>query len=226
MQLPTLHRWDVDPTDALELQRALALRVDVTARLERWTTVAAADVAYETTSDLLYAAVVVVRADTLEVIERASAVGKVRFPYVPGLFSFRETPPILEAFEKLQVRPDVVMCDGQGIAHPRRLGLASHLGLWLELPTIGCAKSCLCGTHDEPGSNRGDRAPLVDGSEVIGAVVRTCDRVRPVYVSPGHLCDLDGAVDLVLATSGKYRIPEPARLADSYVNALRRAGAR
>jgi deoxyribonuclease V len=223
MEFASLHSWDVDPAEARALQVSLASQVDVTTPLGPWQTVAAADVSYNKFSEWLYAAVVVVRAETLEVIERVGVVGKATFPYVPGLLSFREAPVVLDAFRKLTTRPDVVLCDGQGIAHPRRIGLASHLGLWLDLPTIGCAKSLLCGKFDEPGPVRGDRSPLVDRGEVVGSVVRTRSRVSPVYVSPGHRCDLEGAVAVTLDTSVKYRLPVPARMAHVYVNELRRA---
>jgi deoxyribonuclease V len=223
MEIASLHSWDVDPAGARALQQSLAAQVDVSTPLGPWQTVAAADVSYNKFSEWLYAAVVVVRAGTLEVIERVGVVGKATFPYVPGLLSFREAPVVLDVFRKLTTRPDVVLCDGQGVAHPRRIGLASHLGLWLDLPTIGCAKSLLCGTFDEPGPERGDRSPLVDRGEVIGSVVRTRSRVSPVYVSPGHRCDLEGAVTVTLATSVKYRLPVPARMAHVFVNELRRA---
>ena len=171
-----------------------------------------------------YAAVVVLRVGTWEVIEQSGMIAEARFPYVPGLLSFREAPPVIEAFRKLTVRPDVLVCDGQGIAHPRRLGLASHLGLWLGIPTIGCAKSWLCGEYQEPGPERGDWSPLTDCGELIGAVVRTRTKVKPLYVSPGHLCDLDSAMATVLATATKYRQPITTRVAHDFVNALRRKG--
>ena len=145
MQLAERHSWDVDPAQAQALQEALAAEVDVSTPLGPWETVAAADVSYNKYSEWLYAAVVVLRAGTLELIERVGVAGEARFPYVPGLLSFREAPPVLEAFRRLQTVPDVILCDGQGIAHPRRIGLASHLGLWLERPTIGSAKSRLWG---------------------------------------------------------------------------------
>jgi deoxyribonuclease V len=212
----------MDTTQARALQSALAARVDASTPLGPWQTVAAADVSYDKQSDALYAAVVVVQAGSFELIERVGLAGKATFPYVPGLLSFREAPVVLEAFRRLATLPDVVLCDGQGLAHPRRIGLASHLGLWLELPTIGCAKSLFCGTHDEPGPNRGDRSLLIDGGEVIGSVVRTRSRVKPVYVSPGHRCDLEGAIAVTLATTVKYRLPVPAQMAHAYVNELRR----
>jgi deoxyribonuclease V len=223
VEFSPLHSWDVDPAAARKLQASLAAQVDVSTPLGPWRTVAAADVSFNKYSDWLYAAVIVVHAGTFEVIERVGVVGKTTFPYVPGLLSFREAPVVLDAFRRLTTRPDVVLCDGQGIAHPRRIGIASHIGLWLGLPTIGCAKSLLCGSYDEPRPDRGDRSPLVDRGEVIGAVVRTRSRVSPVYVSPGHLCDLEGAVAVTLATAVKYRLPAPARMAHEYVNELRRA---
>ncbi|MBV8268736.1 MAG: endonuclease V [Planctomycetaceae bacterium] len=223
MEFRERHSWDVDPSQARALQEALAAEVVVSTPLGPWETVAAADVSFNKYSEWLYAAVVVLRARTLELIERVGVAGAARFPYVPGLLSFREAPPVLEAFRRLQTVPDVVMCDGQGIAHPRRIGLASHLGLWLERPTIGSAKSWLWGTYDEPGPNRGDRSPLVGRGEVVGSVVRTRSRVKPVFVSPGHLCDIEGAVAVVLATSVKYRVPVPIQMAHNFVNEIRRA---
>jgi deoxyribonuclease V len=223
LDITPLHSWDMDPSAARALQLSLAARVDVSTPLGPVETVAAADVSFNKQSDQLYAAVVVVRAKTFEPIERVGVVGKATFPYVPGLLSFREVPVVLEAFRKLSTRPDVVLCDGQGIAHPRRIGLASHLGLWLDLPTIGCAKSLLCGDYAEPGPSRGARSPLVDKGEVIGAVVRTRRLVKPLFVSPGHRCDLEGAVAVTLATTAKYRLPIPSRMAHAYVNEIRRA---
>jgi deoxyribonuclease V len=166
--------------------------------------------------------VVVVRAGTSEVIERSCVVTEVRFPYIPGLFSFREAPPVIEAFRALKQAPDVLLVDGQGIAHPRRIGLASHLGLWLGIPTIGCAKSRLIGEHEEPAPQRGTWTPLLDSGETIAAVLRTRDHVKPVYVSPGHLCNLESAIQIVLQSALKYRLPVPAQLAHQYVNDLRR----
>jgi deoxyribonuclease V len=223
VKIEKLHDWDLTTTEARELQERLAARVDVTTPLPACELVAAADVSYNKKSEWLYASVVVTRAGTFEVIERVGVVGRARFPYVPGLLSFREAPPVLEAFEKLKVAPDVVLCDGQGFAHPRRAGWACHLGLWLGIPTVGCAKSRLCGTYDEPGPKRGDRSPLVDRGEVVGSVVRTRDRVKPLFVSSGHRCGLEGAVALVLATAVKCRVPVPARMAHVYVNEIRRA---
>ena len=194
-----------------------------TTPLRPWRTLAAADVSFDRGGDTLFAAVVVVEAENFAVVERVGLASPARFPYVPGLLSFREAPALLEVFDRLKTRPDVVLCDGQGLAHPRRLGIACHLGLWLDLPTIGCAKSRLCGQFEEPGPIRGDRSPLVDQADVVGAVLRTRDRVAPLFVSPGHRCDLEGAVSLVMATTRKLRLPIPTRLAHDYVNEVRRA---
>lgn len=218
------HSWDLTTAEARDLQVRLAARLQTKSKLPPLDTVAGADVSYDLRGKWLYAAVVVLRAGTWEVIERSGIVAEARFPYVPGLLSFREAPPVIEAYKKLSVRPDVLICDGQGIAHPRRLGLASHLGLWLGIPTIGCAKSRLCGEYPEPGPDRGDWSPLTDHGEVIGAVLRTRTNVKPLFVSPGHLCDLDSAIATVLAAATKYRQPITTRLAHQFVNDLRRPG--
>jgi deoxyribonuclease V len=223
MEIAPRHAWDLDAVEARALQVELAREVDVTTPLGPYRVIAAADVSFDRGGEELYAAVVVVRAGSFELIERVGLAGPAAFPYVPGLLSFREAPALIEAFRRVRARPDVVLCDGQGVAHPRRLGIASHVGLWLGLPTVGCAKSLLCGSYDEPGPNRGERSPLVHRGEVVGAVVRTRDRVAPLFVSPGHLCDLEGAVSLVLATTVKYRLPVPSRMAHDFVNQVRRA---
>jgi deoxyribonuclease V len=220
----SLHSWNLDTAEARALQLKLAAQVDTTRPLSPPATVGGADVSYNKYDPRLYAAVVVVRADTLEVIERSGTMSEATFPYVPGLLSFREAPAVIEAYGKLTVRPDVLLCDGQGIAHPRRLGLASHLGLWLGIPTIGCAKSWLFGKYEEPGPARGDWSPLTDGDETIGAVLRTRARVKPLFVSPGHLCNLEGAIAAVMAATRTVRLPVPSGMAHQYVNDLRRQG--
>ena len=216
------HSWECPPAQARLLQDELASRVKLEGDLRGWRTVAAADSSYDRGSNWISAGVVVMRRGTWEVIEQAVVTVEVPFPYIPGLLSFREVPPLLRCFERISAPIDVVLCDGQGRAHPRRFGLACHLGLWLNLPTIGCAKSRLCGEFIEPGPSRGDRAPLVDGSETIGAVVRTRAGTRPLFVSPGHLCTLDAAVAVLLDCQSKYRLPIPARHAHELVNQERR----
>ena len=161
----------------------------------------------------------------LEVIETAGHVARARFPYVPGYLSFREIPVLLGAFRKIRRRPDLVVCDGQGVAHPRRFGLASHLGLVLGMPSIGCAKSRLVGDHDEPRRERGSSVPLIFEGREVGAVVRTRDGVAPLYVSPGHRIDVEGAARLVLSCCRGVRLPEPTRRAHMEVNVLRTRGA-
>lgn len=217
-----MHRWDLDPAAARALQVELAARVDTSTPPGAFETVAAADVSFDRGSPILFAAVVVWEVASGAILERAGVVDRASFPYVPGLLSFREAPAILRAFSMLKLRPDLALCDGQGTAHPRRLGVASHIGLWLDVPTVGVAKSRLCGTHAEPGPERGDRAPLVDKGEVIGDVLRTRRGVKPLYVSPGHRVDREGAVAAVMACLGKYRLPIPSRLAHEAVNELRR----
>jgi deoxyribonuclease V len=223
MKIESLHDWEVSTAEARLLQIELAARVDTTTPLGPWRYVAAADASYTRGDTRMYAAVVVVDllSDMAEV-ERVGVESPISFPYVPGLLTFREAPPVLEAFRRLQTVPDVVLFDGQGIAHPRRIGLASHVGLWLGLPTIGCAKSRLCGTHIEPGPRRGSLEPLEDQGEQIGVALRTRDRIKPLYVSVGHRITLDDAVAVVLATAPRVRLPEPARLAHGAVNDLRR----
>lgn len=222
MNFPTLHSWDLDTKAAIALQRELASRVVLKNRLpEKVRLVAGVDVSYEKHGDRFYAGVVVLTFPDLEPVEEQTAIATVSFPYIPGLLSFRELPVLLAAFRKLEVQPDLVLVDGQGIAHPRRFGLACHLGLWLDLPTIGCAKSRLVGEGEEPGIEAGSHEPLVDGDKVIGALLRTRTGVRPMYISPGHGVDMALAVDWALRCCRGYRLPEPTRQAHLLTNRLR-----
>jgi deoxyribonuclease V len=225
MHIEQLHSWDISAAAAVKLQKELAQRVDTLAPLGEYRRVAGADVSYNRFSDIMYAAVVVLRADDAAVIEVQYAVRETQFPYVPGLLSFREAPALLEAFGRVQNQPDVVLFDGQGIAHPRRIGIAAHLGLFLETPTVGCGKSLLCGEFKEPGPQAGDLSPLKSRTgDIIGQVVRTKDHVKPIFVSPGHRIDLGSAVRVALEMCRGYRLPEPTRLAHQYVNEARRRG--
>ncbi|MCI0341110.1 MAG: deoxyribonuclease V [Planctomycetales bacterium] len=223
MRVARLHRWDLSPRAAVALQRRLAARVVARHPRGPFRLVAGGDLAYDERSGRHVACVVLWDLATGAVVEEATAVGRTAFPYVPGLLSFREAPTLLDAFRRLRRRPDAVLCDGQGLAHPRRFGLACHVGLHLGVPTAGCAKSLLVGEHGELGSRRGSSAPLVHRGEVVGLALRTRDRVRPVYVSVGHRISLEAARDLVLACGRGFRIPEPTRLADLRVASLRRA---
>jgi len=229
MHYDWLHDWDLTPTEAVALQKELRERVRIEPLPKRISLVAGTDVSFKKHSDEVFAAIVVIRLPSLEVVATAGVKTTATFPYIPGLFSFREAPPLLEAWEKLDVRPDVVMVDGQGIAHPRRVGIASHLGLLIDVPTIGCAKSVLVGKYEEPGEEAGSHTPMVHKGETIGAALRTRDRVSPVYVSPGMGADIASSVDLAMKCvrgyaegKSRYRIPDPTRQAHLFANALRR----
>jgi deoxyribonuclease V len=219
-----LHEWGMTPREAVELQRSLRERVRLAPLTKKVRTVAGCDISFNKFSPVVWAGVVVMSLPSLEVVEEVGVVSETKFPYVSGLLSFREAPSVLEAWAKLKTEPDAVMFDGQGIAHPRRIGIASHVGLMLDRPTFGCAKSVLVGKYEEPGEERGSWSPLVDpkNNETVGAALRTKTRTNPIYVSPGHLIDIAGAIGLALACDGGYRQPEPTRRAHNLVNALRR----
>ena len=208
-----LHRWDVSVAEAIDIQRGLAGKVVRKGRLRAAELIAGVDVSGANRDGMARGAIVVLRYPSLEVVERSVVAMEAGFPYVPGLLSFREMPLIIAACRQLSTTPDLFVVDGQGLAHPRRLGLASHLGLVLDVPTIGCAKSILCGKHGDLGDEPGDRAPLVDNSETVGAALRTKRHVKPVYISIGHMIGLDEACRWVLACCKGYRLPEPTRLA-------------
>ena len=221
MHIPHLHDWPNTESEAIELQKQLAGRIDVSRPLTTFDLVAGCDIAYHLTEPILFAAVVVVRVSDRAVIETRTTTKEVNFPYIPGLLSFREIPALLTAFTELRHSPNAVMLDGQGIAHPRRFGLACHLGLWLGLPCLGCAKSWLTGEYSEPGQEAGDATPLTVGDEVVGSVMRSAAGANPVFVSPGHLIDIASANAVVRATLSGYRHPTPTREAHMAANALR-----
>ncbi len=224
MEFAELHRWDLDRQAAVELQRQLAGQVCLQVRqLPRLRLIAGVDVSCRWQSNQFHAAVVVLSFPELQPVVTATASAISNFSYLPGLLSFRELPVILQAFRQLPVVPELILADGQGIAHPRGIGLASHLGLWLGLPTIGCAKSRLFGSHDPVDQKRGEQQPLYSPQgEKIGLVLRTRDRVKPLYVSPGHLINVEQTAELVLACGKGYRLPEPTRLAHLASNQQRR----
>ena len=220
---PVPHSWSLTPRHAIAVQKRMAARVvqDPPSRAIRF--VAGLDAAFSPDGKWCLSAAVLWDMQERQIVEQHTAARRLRFPYIPGLLSFREVPALLGALRKFKQRPDAVMCDGQGRAHPRRFGIACHVGVILGLPAIGCAKSRLIGRHTEPGFARGDHAALTDKGEVIGAVLRTQTGIRPVYVSVGHRLDLGTAQEVVLRCAFRYRIPEPTRLADRLVAALRRA---
>ncbi len=211
---------NLNESDARQLQLALAKKVQLTRLPGEIQFVAGVDVAYPATKEIVIAAIVVLDAVTLAVVETSTTEQKVNFPYVPGLFSFRELPPVVAAFNKLQTIPDIIVCDGHGIAHPRRFGLASHLGVIVDLPCIGCAKTTLLPSGESPGPARGDSADIELNGEVVGCSLRTQDGVNPVFVSPGHKITLQESLDWVLHLCPKYRLPETTRQADQEVKKL------
>lgn len=223
MRFPDLHPWELTPQEAVAVQANLADRIVLRDTLpDRVRLVAGVDVSYQRRAERFHGAVVLIDLTTAAIVETASASADGRFPYVPGLLSFRELPVLLQAFRTLRTLPEVVLVDGQGTAHPRRFGLASHLGLWIGLPTIGCAKSRLCGEAAEPGPLRGEKTTLLLDGQPVGAVLRTKDRVKPMFISPGHLVSVERATDIVLRCGGGYRLPEPTRQAHLASNRLRR----
>lgn len=221
-QVKLTHPWDVSPEEAMEIQKKLRTLVKFESLKKNVRYIAGADVSFDKGSDVVYAGIVVLKFPELVEVERSLVVTNVSFPYIPGLLSFRESPPLLKAWEKLSITPDLLIMDGQGIAHPRRLGIASHFGLLVDVPTIGCAKSLLVGVYDEPGEEEGSYTYLYDSGEIIGAVLRTRKNVHPVFVSVGHKVTLDDAINYVMKCVSGYRIPEPTRQAHLLVNALRR----
>lgn len=208
-----LHSWNVSNEEARAIQQRLSARVDTEDRLGKVDHVAGVDVGFEQANTVTRAAVTVLGFPGLEPVDQALARRPTTFPYIPGLLSFREIPAVLDAIAKLQTDPDLILCDGQGIAHPRRFGIACHLGVWLDIPAIGVAKSRLIGTHDEVPNRRGGYTRLYDRGECIGAVLRTRVNVRPLYISTGHRVNLETAVDYVMRCTTRYRLPETTRSA-------------
>ncbi len=223
MKLAIQHKWDLTFQEAQRLQKELQSRVDLstTQALSHIRIVAAADISYSRKNPWLFGVVVLVRFPEMTLLATYANRTKPHFPYVPGYLSFREVPVLIPIFQKIETEFDIILCDGQGIAHPRRFGLASHVGVLLDKPSIGCAKSRLIGTYQEPGPQKGDYSDLLDGSEHIGLVLRTRDRVKPLFISPGHKVDFDTARRVTLACVRHYRIPEPLRLAHQIVNKIR-----
>jgi deoxyribonuclease V len=226
----------MDPRNALPLsvssleearqiqERIRALVRHVPFRRDGVRLVGAADVTFLGAKEVVAAGIVVFDLASRSVVEERTAVCRVRFPYVPGYLAFREGPAVLAAWDALSRRPDVMLFDGHGAAHPRGVGIASHMGVLLSVPSVGCAKKRLVGVHEEPGPRKGDTAPLTRDGETVGAAVRTRARVKPVFVSPGHLADLPSSISLVLALCSRYRIPDPARRSHQLTQEIRKAG--
>lgn len=214
IQIARLHDWNVTPSAAIEIQKTLAGKVIRHDALDDVQYVAGIDVGFEDNGNVTRAAVCVLELDTLSPIEETIAKRPTQFPYVPGLLSFREIPAILTALEKIRNIPQILMCDGQGYAHPRRLGIASHLGVLTNLPSIGVGKSRLIGSHQPVANERGSWTPLMHNEETIGAVLRTRVNVNPLYISAGHRISLSSAIEYVMRCVTRYKLPEPTRLAD------------
>ncbi len=216
-------RWNLTPREAMRLQEQLRERVVVEDRFDMIRLLAGADLAFDPETDLAFAGVIVYRLPELKEVERQMARRKLRFPYVPGLLSFRESPVLLGAFARLRTEPDLILIDGHGRAHPRLFGIACHIGVLFDKPTIGCAKSLLVGEYDGPGECAGATTPLILNGQRVGTVLRTRDRVKPIFVTQGHRVSLESAVDLVRQCLDGFRIPKPTREADHFVRDLRRA---
>ncbi len=222
MSFSPLHSWDLSSEEAIGLQRELAPKVVSRPLPRNFGILGAADIGYALPGTHMVAVVLTFKWPDLEPLEAVHAVCPVKFPYISGLLSFREIPPLIEAFKLLQKPPDVFLCDGQGIAHPRKFGLAAHFGLFMGLPTVGCAKTRLCGKHDPLEPRKGRWAPLCLRGEEVGCVLCSRDNVKPLYVSPGHLSDIESSRDLIMSCLGRYRIPEPLRQAHLTATRLRR----
>lgn len=221
MNVKHLHNWNLSYDRAKAVQTALAAKVRFVGLKKSPHLIAGLDCAFSKDSRRICVAIIVLKFGTFEIVETVTAVAKVAFPYIPGLLSFREAPVCIKAAKKLKTSPDIFLIDGQGIAHPRRLGLAAHLGLVFDKATIGCAKSRLTGSFDEVGLQKGDYSLLTDKSETIGAVIRTRTNVKPLFMSVGNRCLLKDAIRITLACAVKYRLPEPTRLAHQMVSKLR-----
>ncbi|HEB58569.1 MAG TPA: deoxyribonuclease V [Gammaproteobacteria bacterium] len=213
------HEWDnLTSRDARQIQEELAQRVRIKDAFGKLRTVAGVDVGFEEQNTITRAAIAVLRFPELDLLEHVIARRETRFPYIPGYLSFREIPAVLDALRQLAHGPDMLLCDGQGIAHPRRFGIACHLGVLTDLPSIGVAKSRLCGEYEEPGPARGDASPLMVGKEQIGWVLRSRERVKPLFVSPGHRVSMASCRELVMQCVTRYRLPETTRWAHRFAS--------
>jgi len=214
-----LHSWKVSPQEAIKIQKDLKSNISLKKSFSKIDKIAGADVSYY--QNKMIAGVIIFEFPNLKAIEKQFFISPVNFPYIPGLLTFREGLSILAAFKKIKNEPDIILFDGQGIAHPRRMGIATHLGLFLDKPTIGCAKSRLSGKYTTVGEKKGDYAPLKEGKEVLGAGLSTRKGVKPIFVSPGHKIDLPNSIEIVLKCIVKYRLPLPVREAHIFVNQIR-----
>ncbi len=221
MKCKDLHPWNLSYEEAIKVQHDLSSKVILEPFRSEIKLIAGADVSYSKGSDIFFAGVVIMETPGMKILEYATAEDKVDFPYIPGFLSFRESPVLIKAFEKIQNIPDVVIFDGQGIAHPRHLGIASHLGLIIDLPSIGCAKNILVGKYEDVGIEAGNYSPIIFKGDLVGVTLRTRRNVLPVFVSPGHKMDVLSAMEIVMNACRGYRLPEPIRQAHILVNKVR-----
>ena len=208
-----LHSWKVNVEEAIQIQQNLRNRIILQKTFSEVKTIGGGDVAYSEDRNSLFAAIVVLSFPKMETLEIANAHGEIPFPYIPGLLSFREGPILIKAFQKLKLKPDVMIFEGQGIAHPRGIGLASHMGLWLDLSSIGCTKTPLLSDFIYPSPSKGSFELIRKEGREVGAVLRTKDKVKPLFISPGHRIDLLTSIQIILTACTKFRIPEPVRRA-------------
>jgi deoxyribonuclease V len=213
----------ISPEEAIRIQKELRQQIQLQPLPKPVQYIAGADISFNKYSPTVYAGIVVMQYPSLQVVDKAGIIDTATFPYIPGLLAFREVPALIKAWEQLTIQPDVLVLDGHGIAHPRRMGIATHFGVLMNVPALGCAKSLLTGKYTEPENQIGAYADLNDKGELIGKVLRTKKNCKPVYVSPGNMITMDESLELILQCIRKYRIPEPTRLAHNYVNELRRA---
>jgi len=216
------HSWNLSPKEAVALQKKLKEQILIQPLERKIHLISGVDLSYEIGGKELWAAFVLMRPEDLQPIAYAGIQDEMRFPYVPGLLSFREIPGLMKAWELLERKPDLILTDGHGIAHPRRMGIACHLGLLTQTPAMGCGKNVLTGKHAPLSPEKGSYESMVDKEEIVGYALRTRDKVKPMYISPGHLISLEESRTWALQTVGKYRMPEPTRQAHLLVNALRR----
>ncbi len=223
MKIKPLHEWNLTPAQAIELQKQLSYQVITEDEFaEPIKTVAGIDLGYDIKTDKSRAVAVVLSFPKLELLEKSEAILPIQFPYIPGLLSFREAPAAIKALEKLEIAPDLILCDGQGLAHPRRFGIACHIGLIADVPTIGVAKSLLVGKYENLSEERGSMADLIHRKEKVGVALQTREKVQPIYVSVGHKISLKTAINYVLQCTPKYRLPETTRLADKLASYRKR----
>ncbi|MGA2315620.1 MAG: endonuclease V [Thermodesulfobacteriota bacterium] len=208
-----LHSWNVSVEEAIQIQEALKDRIILKKTFSKVRTMGGGDVAYSKNENRLFGAIVILSFPDMEILDMATADGKIPFPYIPTLLSFREGPILIKTFQRLKIKPNIMIFDGQGIAHPRGMGLASHMGLWLNLPSIGCAKTALLDEFISPGPSKGSYEWIRREGKKVGAVLRTKENVKPLFISPGHRIDLSTSIQLLLESCRGFRIPEPLRKA-------------